>query len=73
MANGAELTVTLAEKVGVGKVTVCACGVISLHLGGVTLRIPAKMLHQLEQLLEAAVDQMCELTAGITEPVTILQ
>ena len=67
-----DVTVVLAERAGVGKVTVCGCGVVSLHLGGVTLRLPARALLQVEQLLEAALDQMCELTAAVADRTAVV-
>ncbi len=63
MHDHPEDAAVLAEITGLGKVTLCGCGVISLHLGSITLRLEAKALVQVEQMLEAALDQLCELRA----------
>ncbi len=76
MQEHPEDAAVLAEIAGLGKVTMCGCGVISLHLGSITLRLEAKALAQMEQLLDAALDQLCELKAqlqGAPEAVGVIQ
>lgn len=56
--------VVLAEQSGLGDVRLCACGVVSLNLGAVSLRLEASALLQVQQLLEAALESMCEIASA---------
>jgi hypothetical protein len=41
---------TLAIAPGLGSITLCACGTISLHVGGVSVRMAASAFAQPEQM-----------------------
>ena len=56
-------TILLAKTEGLGEVSLCGCGVISLHLGSVTLRLESRALLQVESLLQEAIQSLCELSA----------
>jgi hypothetical protein len=46
--------IQLSKLEGLGSVTMCGCGVVSLHIAGVTLRLEAGAFQQLEQMLSSA-------------------
>ena len=56
-------TIVLAKTEGLGEVSLCGCGVISLHLGSVTLRLESRALLQVETLLQEAIQSLCDLSA----------
>ncbi len=56
-------TILLAKTAGLGEISMCGCGVVSLHLGSVTLRLESQALLQVERMIQDALDQMCELAA----------
>ncbi len=64
---------TLANTEGLGSVTMCGCGVVSLHLRGISLRMELAAFHELEKMLCQArgelrarelMGQMAELTCN---------
>ncbi len=42
---------TLANSEGLGSVTICGCGVVSLNLGGISLRMEIAAFQELEKML----------------------
>lgn len=55
--------ILLAKTPGCGEISVCGCGVISLHLGNVTVRLESTALLQLEQMIQNAMDNLCDIAA----------
>jgi hypothetical protein len=51
--------VELSRLEGLGSVTMCGCGVVSLHMAGVTLRLETDAFSQLEQLVRLAQEALC--------------
>ncbi len=48
----------LARSEGLGSVTVCGCGTISLHVGGVTLRLEPTAFIQLDTMVQDAIETL---------------
>jgi len=48
----------LARSEGLGSVTVCDCGTISLHVGGVTLRLEPTAFIQLDTMVQDAIETL---------------
>ena len=54
-------TMVLAKTEGVGEISMCGCGVVSVHLGNVSLRLEASALLEVEQMIQSALARLCEL------------
>ena len=54
-------TMLLAKTEGVGEISMCGCGVVSVHLGNVSLRMEASALLEVEQMIQSALARLCEL------------
>lgn len=48
----------LARYQGLGSVSICGCGTVSLHVGGVTLRLEPTAFIQLETMIQDAVETL---------------
>lgn len=59
--NHGGKSVLLARTGGLGEISMCGCGVISLHLGSVTLRLESTALLEVERLIQEALRSLCEL------------
>jgi hypothetical protein len=46
--------VQLSKLEGLGSVTMCGCGVVSLNIAGITLRLEASAFNQFEQMVGTA-------------------
>jgi hypothetical protein len=58
MCDRASEIMTLAQTEGLGSVTRCSCGTISLHLGGVTLRMEQVTFQQATEMCQDAVQAL---------------
>jgi hypothetical protein len=50
--------VELSRLDGLGSVTMCGCGVVSLHMAGVTLRLEAGAFSKLEAMVTSAAEAL---------------
>ena len=48
----------LARYEGLGSVSICGCGTVSLHVGGVTLRLEATAFIQLDTMIQDAIETL---------------
>ncbi len=54
-------TVVLAKTEGLGEISMCPCGVVSVHLGNVSVRLEAAALLDVEGMIRNALERLCEL------------
>lgn len=54
-------SILLARTGGLGEISMCGCGVISLHLGSVTLRLESTALLEVDRMIQEALRNLCEL------------
>ena len=54
----ADTTTVLAIHEGLGSITMCGCGVVTLHLGGVSLRMEVSGFSQLETMMREASQEL---------------
>lgn len=69
--------IQLSRLEGLGSVTMCGCGVVSLHIAGITLRLEAGAFQQLEQMIGAASHALHAREAALntmttTKPVSVM-
>jgi hypothetical protein len=48
----------LADREGLGNVSVCGCGVVSINLAGISVRMEIGAFAQLEQMIREAADEL---------------
>ena len=58
MADTESGALTLAKHEGLGSVTVCNCGVVSVHIGGVTVRLEMAAFAGLESMVHKAMNEL---------------
>jgi hypothetical protein len=59
VADKSSRGTTLAAHEGLGSITMCSCGVVSLHMGGVSLRMEISAFSRLEALVREAAEELC--------------
>ena len=67
MDHAAAKPIVLSDREGIGRVTMCGCGVVSLHLGGTSLRMDVATMAELERLLRSAVGELYALSLALKE------
>jgi hypothetical protein len=60
---------TLASSAGLGSITVCGCGTLSVHVGGVTVRMELSAFVQTAEMFRIAVAHL-ETQARTLQPST---
>jgi hypothetical protein len=59
MADKASEGIVLANHEGLGSITMCNCGVVSLHIGGISLRMEISAFSRLETMIREATEELC--------------
>lgn len=59
MAETASGATVLAALEGLGSITMCSCGVVSLHMGGISLRMEISAFSRLETMVREATEELC--------------
>ena len=72
MDHVAGSPIVLSDRHRTGRVTLCGCGVVSLHLGGTSLRMDVATLAELERLLRSAVGELYALSLALKEEKTAM-
>jgi 8-oxo-dGTP pyrophosphatase MutT (NUDIX family) len=58
MAEKSSPNTTLAAQEGIGSITMCDCGVVSLNMGGVTIRLEITAFSRLETMIREAAEEL---------------
>jgi hypothetical protein len=61
---------TLATSSGLGSITVCGCGTISVHVGGVSVRMELSAFVQTAEMFRMAIAQLETRSLQSTAPKT---
>ena len=64
-----DVNVVLAERSGVGKIDLCECASIHLHVGPVTIHMVPEMFAQMAILVREAMESLSVIAAaGLIDP-----
>lgn len=63
MRREGDGTIVLAQSPEFGAITMCSCGVVRMQLGAVTIRLEGTALLKVEQMIQNALDSLCEIAA----------